>query len=225
MSRRLEEILNELLEMDKTKGKENSKCFELQEPQTSVNSYRLEQGQVRLIDTAHATKKPVQHDDLPTDLRLELQLPLTNFGVLRRLQEFYYAQRHSPYKQLKSDHVFYVEYEEVQGLIRIFLGKKESFRIRGNGTSATFLIEKVFEYQHSFAGSGNDSVESASVCVRTRKPEDFLYGPDRAHGKSIAALISFSIFADSKAGLSSYTIKPEYQRAAQERFAPLRKKA
>jgi hypothetical protein len=100
-------------------------------------------------------------------------------------------------------------------MVRIFIGSADTLRTRANDSAAAFVIESVSEYQQVYTLSDNEHEPGIAVRVRSRKPEDFLSSPDRAQGKSIVPLISFSLSADRAAAASTFRIKPEYVNVKQ----------
>ena len=170
-----------------------------------------------LASTANTvvSDKASSHTVLPIEIMQELKMPLAAEEAYRFLHQFYKENSHKPFLQLKCRNVFYLENDESQNMVRIFIGSADTLKTRGNDSAAAFVIENVFEYQQVYTLCENDDEHSTAVRVRKRKPEDFLSSPDRAQGKSIVPLISFSLSADRAAAASTFTIKPEYVNVKQ----------
>jgi hypothetical protein len=152
--------------------------------------------------------------ELPIELRQELHLPESSNEIYRHLKKFQSANRHRPFKLMSDSRVFYIEFEAQTSIIRVYIGQASTFAFRQNDTSATFVVEEVFQYENLESNGEN-------VRVRKIKPEDFLSFLDRNQGKAINTVICFAIFA-ANTGSSTHILKPE--RAIQPGYSPVKKR-
>ena len=194
MARTLEDLLNDLIALDKA----NPRVRKPENPSVA-------HVQVRHSPAAIGSDIP-QGCELPADVMAELDLPSSLAGIFKSLQDFHGYNRHKPFTRTAADTAVYVENDLMLSLVRVYIGSHSTLQVRGNGTSMTFKIDAVYEYQQQ--------LHDGSIAVVFRSPEDFLSSPDRAQGKPVETLLFFSVFLDGKSGVSTFSIKPEYVRSA-----------
>lgn len=199
MPRTLEDLLKDLIAIEKTESeKPNYQIATNPVKPWSCNVFR-----------SNASSEAPRAKDLPPELIQEMQMPLSVEGIFHHLKKFHSENRHKPFVQMKmGPYVLYIENDESQSLIRVYLGNKSNLKTRGNGRAVAFTVEEVYEYQELMISCENGE----KVRLRNRKPVDFLSSPDRAQGKAIVPEICFSVFPE-KDGVSSFSVKPEYVRA------------
>lgn len=176
-----------------------------------------------LASTATTVVSERSSATLPMEIMQELKMPLIAEEAYKFLHQFYKEKINKPFLQLKCRAVLYIENDESQNLIRLFVGSADTLKMRGNERSATFVVETIFEYQQVYTLSGDE--HSTAVRIRNRKAEDFLSPPDRAQGKAIVPSISFSILPELSSGASTFTIKPEYVNVKQWAHLQTRRQA